>query len=233
MKAIVMLTVTAPGAHEHALANGERCPCTPEGGVCVGEFNTFAGQCFNRFMQELRRRYGDIQYARAAEVQQRGALHFHVIMRVPRLAVLLGDFNKRDPHCSLRRLVEHHGFGHEIELEPANEWAAWYCAKYASKSCTDRDTLPWLDPTTGEISKGNGRYRPWSASRRWGAMIASIRATQAAWVRWAGGPAGTPPGGAPAGAAALEHNTHRYTIEESTADVVSDCGGSVVIEERP
>jgi hypothetical protein len=215
-KVIVMLTVTAPGEREHALANGQRCACTPDGGISVGEFNALAGQYFNRLMQELRRRYGDIQYARAAEIQERGALHFHIIMRVPRLAVLLGDFKKRNPYCALRVLVEHYGFGHEIELEPATESAAWYCAKYVSKSCNDRETLPWLDTRTGEIAQGHGRYRPWSASRRWGATMMAIRATQAEWTRNAEAVGGEPPeAAAPAGATALEPNTHRYTSDEA------------------
>jgi hypothetical protein len=217
-KAMVMLTVTAPGGDAHALANGQRCPCTPEGGICVGEFNSVAGQCFNRLMQELRRRYGDIQYARAAEIQKRGALHFHIVMRVPRLAVLLGDFTKRSPYCALRVLIEHHGFGHEIELEPAKESAAWYCAKYVSKSCDDRQTIPWLDISTGELTQGNGRYRPWTASRRWGATMTSIRATQAEWVRSAEAPDGKPPQAAPADAAAFKPNTHRYTTEPALGD---------------
>jgi len=56
LKVMVMLTVTAPGDHAHALRNGQPCPCTPEGGISVGEFNTLAGQAFNRLMQDLRRR---------------------------------------------------------------------------------------------------------------------------------------------------------------------------------
>ena len=155
LKAMIMLTVTAPGDQAHTLPNGQRCPCTPEGGVVVGEFNSVAGQAFNRLVQDLRRRYGDVQYARAAEVQKRGALHFHIVMRVPRLGTLLGDLDKRNPFCVLRQLVERHGFGHEIELEPATESAAWYCAKYVSKSCDDRQTLPWLDRHTGELSEGH------------------------------------------------------------------------------
>ena len=235
LKAMVMLTVTAPGDQAHTLPNGQRFPCTPEGGICIGEFNTLAGQAFNRLMQDLRRRYGDVQYARAAEVQKRGALHFHIVMRVPRLGTLLGDFDKRNPFCALRQLVERHGFGHEIELEPATESAAWYCAKYVSKSCDDRQTLPWLDRHTGELSTGNGRYRPWSASRRWGATMASIRATQAAWAQAAETTDGAEPPQAatPAAVAALEPKTHLYTNDDPVALIRTHLGGVVVSEERP
>ena len=168
-------------------------------------------------------------------MQQRGALHLHIVMRVQRLAALLGDFDKRDPFCSLRQLVERHGFSHEIELEPATEAAAWYCAKYVSKSFDDRQTLPWLDRHTGELSNGNGRYRPWSASRRWGATMASIRATQAAWAHAAERTDGAEPPQAatPAAVAALEPKTHRYTNEDSAARNGTQPGGVIVAEERP
>ncbi len=234
-----MLTVTPPGRETHFLRNGDRCPCTPEGGINVAEFNTHAGVYFNRLMQELRRRYGDIQYARAAEVQKRGTLHFHVLMRVPRLALILGDFDARDPFCALRRLVEHHGFGHEVDLAPAPTNTVWYCAKYVSKSCDDREQLPWLDTETGEVQSRNGRYRPWTASRRWGATMASIRAAQAEWVRSAATTDGEPPqaattdgeppqAAAPAGAAVLEPKTHRYTNDGAIGLIERELGGVLV-----
>src|SRR5207245_11522600 len=130
--------------------------------------------------------------------------------------------------------TEHHGFGHEIELEIATETAAHYCAKYVSKSCDDRQALPWLDPNTGEIRTGNGRYRPWSASRRWGATMTSIRATQAAWAQAAEATAGEPPqAAAPADAAALEPKTHRYTNDPAITLIQTKLGGVFVTQERP
>jgi hypothetical protein len=230
-KRVVMLTVTAPGTEAHTLRNGDRCPCTPDGGVQPALFNALAGSQFNRLMQDLRRRYGDIQYCRAAEVQRRGVLHFHILMRVERLDALLCDYDRRNPHCRLRRLVEHHGFGHELDVRTVEANMAWYCAKYVSKACDDRAHLPWLDRTSGEILLGNGRYRPWTASRRWGATMASIRATQAQWVREqaAAADAGAAPAAeAAASAAALEHNTHHYTYENAVWLLKRELRGAIV-----
>lgn len=78
---LFLLTLTAPGDHQHRLPNGEVCPCTPEGGIDIGAWNASACKGFNVFMTYLRRSYGPVQYCKAAEVQQRGALHFHVILR--------------------------------------------------------------------------------------------------------------------------------------------------------
>lgn len=50
-----------------------------------------------------------------------------------------------------------------------------------SKSASDRASLPWLDLSTGELAVGRNRYRPWSASRRWGSTMAAIKRAQAAW----------------------------------------------------
>jgi hypothetical protein len=168
--------------------------------VNLAEFNTSAGKLFNVLITYLRRRYGDVQYARSAEVQERLALHFHVPMRVEFVNLMLRDFNKTDPDCSLRMLVESVGFGHELTLDRVESGHAWYCAKYVSKTCDDRYDLPWLDRETSEIVKGNSRYRPWSASRHWGTTMASIRAAQRAWIQES----------APAGAL-LDHRTQRYT----------------------
>lgn len=63
--------------------------------------------------------------------------------------------------------------------------AASYCAKYASKSASDREDLPWLE-ASGEVVSGCKRYRVWTASRRWGASMAAIRRAQAAWWESAG-----------------------------------------------
>jgi len=102
--------------------------------VNLAEFNTLARRHFNDLVTYLRRRYGDVQYARSAEVQDRGALHFHVLMRVESVNNMLRDFKPTDPHCALRVLVESVGFGHEVKVDRVDTGHAWYCAKYVSKS---------------------------------------------------------------------------------------------------
>ena len=83
-----------------------RCPCTPAGGVNLGKWNGECSACFNRFMQDLRRMLRlQVQYFKGAEVQQRGALHFHVLVRLP--ATIGCKVNRN----ALRALAMHHGFG--------------------------------------------------------------------------------------------------------------------------
>jgi hypothetical protein len=235
---VLLLTVTAPGDEAHRLRDGSLCPCTPIGGVEVAEYNAMASACFNRLVQRLRRTYGaNLQYARAAEVQDgkrrrdgrgRGALHFHVLIRSERPAEMLGDFRKKDPNCRLRQIVMAYGFGHEVDLRVAAISRASYCAKYVSKSADERQVMPWLDLRTGEIVQGNGRYRTWTASRRWGLTMRAVRAAQAAWVRaelasdgleGAGAAGGRQPDEAPVPSAGeagpLDSNTTSYTIASS------------------
>lgn len=214
---VYFLTLTAPGVRRHRIAglkSAPLCGCTPAGGVNLAAWNSTAGERFNWFMTYLRRHLGDVQYARAAECQQRGALHFHVLVRLPPgVAMSRALWAKGDPHCWLRKLAMRWGFGCVMDLQSvdiSSSGAAWYCAKYASKSVDQREQLPWLDQT-GEVVSGCSRYRVWSASRRWGLTMAAIRRAQAAW--WSseaarsaeaepvsaaatGGPAGRKAGGA-------------------------------------
>jgi hypothetical protein len=174
---IVMVTLTAPGNEQHTMPSGEVCPCTPDGGVHLAEWNGTCSGRFSRFVEDVRRMTGvKLQYFRAAEVQKRGALHFHILFRVPvgmRVRLSLG---------AVRRLALKHGFGHSVDVtgvEP--ERAAGYVAKYASKAAAARASMPWMHRRTGELSNGYGRYRVWTSSRDWGVTMASVRAAQAAW----------------------------------------------------
>lgn len=83
---LYFVTLTAPGDRPHFIGgrkSGRVCPCTAPEGVNLAEWNATAGARFNRVIQYLRRELGDVQYAKAAEVQKRGALHFHVLVRPP------------------------------------------------------------------------------------------------------------------------------------------------------
>ena len=169
-----LVTLTAPGDHAHEL-RGQRCPCTPEEGVDLAVWNATAGQRWNRFVTYLRRiAPGDVEYARAAEVQARGALHFHAIIRTR--CELAGR------KSLLRSIAIRWGFGHAIDVQAVTSTsAASYCAKYVSKSADDRADMPWLDRCTGERTTA-ARYRPWSASRRWGLTMAALREAQRSWA---------------------------------------------------
>jgi hypothetical protein len=186
---VLLLTLTAPSEkgrhcqkHKGCAGYGERCepcPCSPDDGVHLGEWNGSASANWNRFIEDFRRLVGvDVQYFRAAEVQKRGALHFHVLIRLPKSC----GINVSLPR--LRQLAIHHGFGHSVDLQAVHsERAASYVAKYASKSCATRKEMPWVHRRTGEVSDGYRRYRVWTSSRQWGCTMADVRAAQAAWWR--------------------------------------------------
>ena len=205
---VYVLTLTAPGDARHRKPDGEWCECTPEGGVDLARWNGSAGLRWSRFVDALRYRFGDVQFFKAAEVQTRGALHFHApLVLEPGTVVKLSE---------VRALAIEHGFGHSVKLDrlPAGsskrERAGWYVAKYVSKSSTDRESVPFVDRRTGEV--GPGRWRTWSASRRWGLTMAALRQQQREWVQ-RGGPEGPPvealaPGSGGARRAPLDPNTH-------------------------
>jgi hypothetical protein len=219
---VLLVTLTAPSdVDQHCSVHrkcdarqGEdcrSCPCTPAGGVNLGKWNGECAARFNRFMQDLRRMLRlQVQYFKGAEVQQRGALHFHVLVRLP------ASIGCKVNRSALRALAMHHGFGHSIDVQAVDDHrAAGYVAKYVSKSCTERDEMPWVHRRTGEVVRGHGRYRVWTASRRWGVTMGEVRAAQAAW--WAqGGPTGAtgaaPQGPAPtAPKAPLDPSSQSYT----------------------
>lgn len=219
------VTLTAPGTEAHCRVHRrcdgsggrrgecELCPCTPPGGVDLALWNGTAARRFNDFVTELRRAEwiaGDVQYAKAAEIQERGALHFHVLLRVGNQQLRLAE---------LRALAIRLGFGHSVDLQSIGATseamrAAWYCAKYVSKSADDRSALPWFDVRTGEVTKGHGRYRTWTSSRSWGESMKAIRLAQQVYAearRLAGD--GAPSGVSTAsggGAAALDPKTESY-----------------------
>lgn len=176
---VVMITLTAPGTSQHTMPSGDVCPCTPDGGVHLAEWNGTCSIRFSRFLEDLRRSTGvKLQYFRAAEVQKRGALHFHILVRVPK------GCRVRISTASVRHYAIKHGFGHSVDVSGVSaEHGASYAAKYASKAAAARSEMPWMHRRTGELTNGNGRYRVWTASRDWGVTMAGVRAAQAAW--WA------------------------------------------------
>lgn len=177
-----LLTLTAPGDREHRMPSGDLCPCTPAGGTDLGLWNASAAARWNRLRTRLKAAHPATRYLRAVEVQKRGALHLHVIVWSPQLL---------DP-VALRRLAIHYGFGHELDLAPivpGSRKAAYYVAKYVTKACDERDSVPWrgpvLDRDTGElrIMHTAAAYRTWSASRDWGLTMKQLRASNREHVR--------------------------------------------------
>jgi len=170
-----MLTLTAPGDSPHFIGrSNEVCPCTPAEGINLHEWNSTASRAFNLFMTDLRRHFGQdvqVQYFKAAEVQKRGAIHFHLLLRFERPRHLKAT--------EVRALAIHHGFGHSIqwdhlEGEDGQAKVSAYVAKYVAKAADQRAEVPWVDLETGEVITG-ARYRTWTASRQYGDTMKDIR----------------------------------------------------------
>lgn len=193
----LFITVTAPGEREHYLRSGAPCPCTPRGGVGLAGWNGQAAKAWNHLVTYLRREFDDdtVQVFRAAEVQSRGALHYHAILVREHGGPLV--LSKR----RLRQLALRWGFGHEVDVQPLESRHVDYAAKYVSKASTERARVPWrgvkrtggtvvVDPVTGELSRTPRLevpsevplFRTWTASRRWGLSMAYARAAAAHWA---------------------------------------------------
>lgn len=213
----LFITLTAPGTSAHYHADGRRCRCTPEGGVDLATWNASASARFNRFVQELsrkmgadiitfgddgkRRRVRGLTYFKAAEVQRRGALHFHVMLK--RLDGAPGRLSA----SLLRRVAVAHGFGHSVDVQRLEPGHAQYVAKYVAKASDERADVPWsrtgyakpvnphykVVPSLGEVmdTRTNelvgpatvalfttASYRTWSKARSWGRSMREVRADQ-------------------------------------------------------
>jgi hypothetical protein len=218
----LFVTLTAPGSRRHRRPDGQWCPCTPRDDADLGAWNATLGRRWTEFVQALSRELGadlvtyddagkrhrefGLAYFAAREVQRRGALHLHVLVR------------RRDGRpaaltvSQLRALAVAYGFGHAVDVQRLDpDRHVGYVAKYVSKSASDRRRVPWTAQQwariPGEIvaktprgyarfSRATGehlgpavpalvcvpRYRTWSASRTWGDTMASVRAAQQHYV---------------------------------------------------
>lgn len=191
---IYLLTLTAPGTVQHdrldpkldgSFANSRhrlalpawrrpdeaRPPCRcalPAAGL--EQWNPAAGASWNRFRTAISRDH-QIEFLRVVEVQKRGALHLHVLVR----SELPLDVLELQGHAIAA------GFGCSLDLSrmPAAR-AARYVAKYAAKGYTERAAVPWrdevLDKDTGEMrTRQMASYRTVSQSHGWGLTLRQIK----------------------------------------------------------
>jgi hypothetical protein len=126
--------------------------------------------------------YPNLEFFRACEVQKRGALHHHMLVRSPEPLLL----------SWIRQAAMDAGYGHSVDLkviERHSRKAASYVAKYVTKATDLREEVPWLgevvDTDTGEVTveRVPGRYRTWSMSRGYGDSMAAVRADAALYAR--------------------------------------------------
>lgn len=180
---LYLLTLTAPGDDVHTYAGGRLvCPCTPAGGVDLASWNASHSGRWNHFRTRLRQAHPSVEFFRGVEVQDRGALHDHALVRS---STPLGV-------KQLREMAMAAGFGHSVDLAPVvpgSKQCAYYVSKYVTKATDLRDDVPWLgevvDPETGEVTMAEvpARYRTWSMSREWGSTMAAVRAEAAVYAR--------------------------------------------------
>lgn len=179
---LYLATFTAPAADEHLqwVPNWNRkdprpvCGCEGHMAAGLGVWNAGASRCWNRLRTSLKRDLPEVAYFRAAETQQRGALHHHVILWSPRALNVL----------EVQRLALQAGYGCVVDLDPiaaGDVRAAAYVSKYVSKSTDQRDEVPWvadvLDRETGEVRAMHTvpTFRTWSASQNWGMTMKVLR----------------------------------------------------------
>lgn len=216
---VVFLTLTAPSEEAHALPSGDICACSANCAP-LGEWNAQAGQRWSWLMTYLRRHVdSSAEYFKATEVQARGALHFHVILRLTAggLRRLRAMWRPKDPRCPLRELVVSRGFGHAIDLQVLDSSPTKlarltnYVAKYVSKAVDSRHEVPWTPDPDQPQTSCRARYRTWSTSRGYGSTMAELRRAQVAFMRTTGStpsPARLRDEGS---ALPLDPNTDRYT----------------------
>jgi len=175
-----MLTITAPATEEHlgwvvgwdGKRPRESCGCAARMVGGMGSWNASAGKRWNVLRGALGRLYPGAEFFRAVEVQERGAIHLHVIVWTAKPLVLR----------EVQRVAVDAGFGCVIDFKPAavgDTRQAAYVSKYVTKATDQRGEVPWdvVDLETGEVEAvKDARYRTWSCSRGWGLTMKALEA---------------------------------------------------------
>jgi len=197
--AALLLTLTAPsekGAHcqVHRGCDGagvtcQVCPCSVPGGVDLGSWNASLTKRVNRLLSAIRRGEASpkvrgrraavaVEYFQAREVQQRGALHVHVVL------VPSADKPLQLDRRMLRQLAMSHEFGHSVDLRPVGTSkhggskarspgrVAGYLSKYVTKAADLRAAVPWPCQPYG---RRQAAFRTWTRSQSWGVTMRDVR----------------------------------------------------------
>lgn len=173
-----MLTLTAPSPGEHlgwvvdwdGKTPRPVCSCDRHLVGGLGSWNASAGKRWNRLRGDLARLYPGLIYLRVVEVQERGAIHLHVLVWTPEALV----------PTEVQSLALLAGFGCVIDYEISHGTGhATYVSKYATKAADQRQEVPWdvVDRDTGEVQAvKEAKYRNWSCSRDWGLTMKALEA---------------------------------------------------------
>jgi hypothetical protein len=163
-------------------------------------------------MTYVRRRLGEqVQYCGVWEYQERGVLHRHFLIRVE------WPTSEKRVRAAVRGAARKWQFGTQYDVQSITGDCArqvWYVAKYAAKTVDAVDGRPVLDVRTGEMKATRG-FRAWSASRRWGDTMKSVKERQRCYVLAGSGAHGAPAPAPAAAAGGLESNTDISTLHPS------------------
>jgi hypothetical protein len=206
---VALLTLTAPGRDvlpwDTDLCGHGPGECSGKRGCVVQAhpamvWHRSLPRRWSWFVTYVRRMCGQVEFFKVYEWQERGALHVHVLARLPvgcsgalfrqacKSAARRWGFG---PQCDVRWLP---AGSVETEVRPGvvarspRIAAAGYVAKYCSKGYDSLGHVEMLNTTTGEIY--DVRLRPWSASRSWGDTMAVCRQRRIAWHAHGAGTSG-------------------------------------------
>lgn len=212
-----MLTLTAPGADVlpwdlSQCIHGPEVACSGKVG-CVVDADALARwhatlpRRWSDFVTDLRRLLArpvgrgavalpvDVQFMKVYELQSRGALHIHALVR------LVGVCSQRRYKAAVRLLARRHGFGSQFDIsaiEAASEGqvarSGRYVAKYVVKACDAIGSVRMVDGD-GQVCSRSPRV--WSASRRWGLTMKDCGLVRRQWACGGGGADVHAPAGAP------------------------------------
>ena len=210
---LLMVTLTAPGTRLHRVQRVDGswmvCPCTRAGGVDLAVWNAGAAMMWSRLLNNGIRRDPSLSwlqgaYFRATEVQDRGALHYHVLVKIrPGTVIPAGGVQL------LRDLAISYGFGHSTDVREKDPGhGAYYAAKYVAKASNVRGGVPWAKaksrtltelplpvpayavrnewvqfgpvrpPVVVQFISRQASYRTWSSSRDWPSSMGALRRAQ-------------------------------------------------------
>lgn len=230
------VTLTPPGAdvlpwdrslchHSDGVPCSGSIGCKAEHGA-LAEWHGRVGQRWSWFMTELRRLSGvDVQFFKTWELQRRGALHLHSMMRPD------GMISDRRFRACIRLAASRYGFGGQVDVQvfslsdtQAAARSAGYVAKYASKSSDDLCTVDRVDFDTGEFMPVG--LRSWSSSRRWGDTMASIKLRRCQWATAAAAAAGAPATADDAAGIGLDLNQGIYANGDTSVFDLVGCSAA-------
>lgn len=174
------VTITAPGVDRLPWAK-ELCVVMSDH-VCSGNlgcrsdpwstalWNLETKTTWNHFVTELERELGiDVPYWKSWELQKRGALHLHALMRHE-------GISKADFEVAVREIASVWGFGEQIVIKAVTQANRAEFGVYVTVYVTKGSDLGLtFNELTGELKQGG--YRPWSASRDWGLSMADVKLT--------------------------------------------------------